>query len=274
MGNDKLGGQFQFVLSKAIAVIKLPLWWNITAEIVLFHSRWHPIFRLFRTIYWLYTRPRPLSEEGMSSQIELPQRGETQLKKEVREIVMAKQSKPNPRKKTTSKSSTSPSARQSKGKSRPPQKNSPYKGAPRKTVRKPPERDLEADMDAREELLEGSLEQVYTVYEESLGEGVYFPVVFLVDCEDELGGRLARDWVGREEVDEAIEANHAGGSNTITTTFAQCLSFQDCQDYVPQMFPYLQGSFQQAPPEGTFIAIVIASGGAGSFFVPYEDVEE
>jgi hypothetical protein len=223
----------------------------------------------------------------MSSQIELPLNGESQPKYFAREITMAKQSKPNPRTKPTkySEKSVKPekastgsrsleSGSASKRKSSPVQKKKvPYKGAPRKTVRTEPERDFEADMDAREELLEGSLEQVYTVYEEALEDGVYLPVVFLIDCEDELGGKLARDWVGREEVDEAIESNRAAGKGTLTTTFAQCLSFQDCQDYVPKMFSYLQGSFQQAPPEGTFVAIVIASGGAASFFVPYEDVE-
>jgi hypothetical protein len=201
---------------------------------------------------------------------------------------MAKSSRPNPRKKPTkySQKSIKPekpstgsrslaSGSASKSKSGPVQKKSvSHKGLPRKSVRTEPERDLEADMDAREELLEGSMEQVYTVYEESLQDGVYLPVVFLVDCEDELGGKLARDWVGREEVDEAIESNRSDSKRALTTTFAQCLSFQDCQDYVPKMFSYLQGSFQQAPPEGTFIAIVVACGGAATFFVPYEEIAD
>lgn len=183
----------------------------------------------------------------------------------------------NPRKPAGGKSQASSqsgrSAAPKAGKSFPSQKKSaPYKGtgSPRKTVRTVPERDLEADMDAREELLEGSLSQVLDVYGEALEDNIYLPVVFLVDCEDELGGKLARDWVGREEVDEAIASNRESSNNAMTTTFAQCLSFQDCQDDVPKMFPYLQGSFQQAPPEGTFIAIVVARGGAATFFVPYE----
>lgn len=130
--------------------------------------------------------------------------------------------------------------------------------------------DFEADMNAREELLEGSLDQVQAIYVEALEEGVYFPVVFLVDCEDVLGGKLARDWVGREEVDEAIEANQAASNHALTTTFAQALSFRDCQETVPLMFPYLQGTFQQAPPEGTFIVVVVACGGAATFFAPIE----
>ena len=102
-----------------------------------------------------------------------------------------------------------------------------------------------------------------------------FPDAATVDYfTDELGGKLARDWVGREEVDEAIESNRSDGKRALTTTFAQCLSFQDCQDYVPKMFSYLQGSFQQAPPEGTFIAIVVACAGAATFFVPYEELAD
>jgi hypothetical protein len=231
----------------------------------------------------------PLPAMVFSGQIEVKTPGNRLTTAE--SLVMAKRSNSGPRKKSGSKpplraqaqQSPSGTGRKSAAGKRPgagtgkgnagPKQSSAYKGDPRKTVRTLPERDLEADMEAREELLEGSLAQVYSVYEEALEDGVYLPVLFLVDCEDELGGKLARDWVGREEVDEAIESNRKASKNALTTTFAQCLSFQDCQDYVPKMFDYLQGSFQQAPPEGTFIAVVVACGGAATFFVPYEGQE-
>ena len=182
--------------------------------------------------------------------------------------VMAKRKNPSPRKPGSGKPQSKPGSRPKSDRGRAPQKSG--SGYPKSKSSAPAtaERDLDADMDAREALLEGSMEQVLSVYDEALDDGMHLPVIFLVDCEDQIGGKLARDWVGREEVDEAITANRAAGNAELTTTFAQSLSFADCQEYVPRMFPYLQGTFDQPPGEDRMITLVVAEGGAATFFVP------
>jgi len=129
--------------------------------------------------------------------------------------------------------------------------------------------DAERDMDARQDLLESSLAQVFNAYEASLADDVDEPVVLLLDCEDDIGGPMAREWEGDQAVDEAIRQF---AKKQLVTTLARGFSFAECRQEIPAAFPYLAGSFD-APPEEGFLAIVVAAGGAGSFVVPF-DAEE
>ena len=186
---------------------------------------------------------------------------------------MAKRKKSSPRKPGTGKPQAKQGSQSKGGGGRGSQKSGSASPPSRHPAPPKKDRDLAADMDTRESLLEGSLEQVLSVFDEALDDGMHLPVIFLVDCEDQIGGKLARDWVGREEVEEAITQNRATGNPDLTTTFAQSLSFADCQEYVPKMFPYLQGTFDRPPSEDQMITIVVAAGGAATFFVPIEIAE-
>jgi hypothetical protein len=110
------------------------------------------------------------------------------------------------------------------------------------------------------------LAQLFELYDDAVEEQIADPVVVLIDCEDAIGSEIARAWVGDEAVDNAI-AEGAGAEQT--TTLAHAFSFAECQEEIPQTFPYLLGTFEQDPPRDGFLAVVIASGGACTFTVPH-----
>lgn len=128
------------------------------------------------------------------------------------------------------------------------------------------------DMDGREALLEDCLPQLFDTYERALEDNIVDPVVFLVDCEDDIGAAMARSWEGDDAVDAAILANaHSDGvdpQSSITTTLARAFTFQECKNEVPRWFPYLSGTFDRSPPNDGFFVVVVTYGGAGSFTVP------
>jgi len=129
------------------------------------------------------------------------------------------------------------------------------------------------DMEAREQLVEDCLSRLQDAHEEALQAGISDPVVFLIDCEDSVGTTIARNWEGDDAVDSAILANaeceHDGGRETIATVLTRAVSFQESQRDVPGLFPYLAISFEQHPPKGQFLVIVVASGGSATFFAPF-----
>ncbi|HEX6960503.1 MAG TPA: hypothetical protein VF175_01440, partial [Lacipirellula sp.] len=84
----------------------------------------------------------------------------------------------------------------------------------------PPD-DLEAALEAQQMLLETSLPLAFETYDDALNRKVKAPVVVLLDCEDAIGGEIARAWLGDEAVEDAI-AHHAASdpSEDETTVFA------------------------------------------------------
>ena len=135
--------------------------------------------------------------------------------------------------------------------------------------------DPEQDMLGREELVESSLPLLFETYDEAVHSGLAEPVVFLLDCEDPLGGEIARAWLGEEAVEDAIAAQAAeAGSAESTTVFARAFSFAESRREIATAFPYLQGTFEEKPPQDVFIAVAISFGGAATFFVPLDAREE
>lgn len=131
--------------------------------------------------------------------------------------------------------------------------------------------DLEQDMEHRQSLLEGSLPQVFRAFDEGLEAGIEDPVVFLVDCQDEIGSPFARAWVGDQDVDEALREQAIGAqAPDVTVTLALAFDFEECQEEIPQYFPYLGATFDEPPPLDGFLAVVVSSGGAGTFTVPFD----
>jgi hypothetical protein len=139
-------------------------------------------------------------------------------------------------------------------------------------------------MEAKELLIESSLAQVFEEYDFARQHGIVDPVVFLVDCEDEIGSPMARAWEGDEAVDAAICDNQAAAEDEaddaaedeegervverLITTLARAFSLADCRREVPKVFPYLAATFDSLPPDG-FWAVVVTAGGAATFKVPH-----
>src|SRR5690349_21451753 len=110
------------------------------------------------------------------------------------------------------------------------------------------------DSEAQQSLIESSLEQAFAEYDYACAHGLADPVIFLIDCEDEIGSPIARAWEGDDSVDAAIlenlgradaaaEAGDAedaddpanpagtrpGGDSRLITTLARAYSLADCR---------------------------------------------
>jgi len=129
----------------------------------------------------------------------------------------------------------------------------------------------ETALQEQQELLENSLPAAFSAYEMALDEGMAEPVVFLLDCEDEIGGEIARSWLGSETVDDAIEQRKLqeeveGGE---TTVFAHAFPTSKCREEVPAIFPYIEAVFFEALPCESLLVIVVTCGGASALTVPF-----
>jgi hypothetical protein len=133
--------------------------------------------------------------------------------------------------------------------------------------------DQQRDMDAREALVEDSLALVFEAYDRAAADGVVVPVIFLMDCEDEIGAEIARAWDGDDAVDAALlperEQDAEEGPSSLVTVLSRPADFEDCQRELPELFPYLAASFER-PPTAGILVVVVAFGGAGTFTVPHD----
>lgn len=128
---------------------------------------------------------------------------------------------------------------------------------------------IEAALEAQQMLLESSLELAFHTYDEALSNKMRDPVVFLLDCEDKIGGEIARSWVGDDTVDEAIAEQRASDTNS-TTVYACAYPFLKCRTEVPIVFEYLAPVFAADPPQDGILAIAVTSGGASALTVPFD----
>ena len=129
----------------------------------------------------------------------------------------------------------------------------------------------ETALSVQEELLENCLPLVFQAFDSACEAKIRNPVVFLLDCEDPLGGEIAKGWLGEQVVQEAIEDFHSTtheDSQGTTTVFAHAFSWEESQREVPGVFPYLGPVFSEGPPADGFLAITVAAGGASAFTVP------
>ncbi len=123
---------------------------------------------------------------------------------------------------------------------------------------------------AQQELLESCLEVVFDAYDEAIDDEMIDPVVFVIDCEDEIGEQIAHAWLGESTVRDAVaeqQLNDPGSDRT--TVFAYAFPFVDSRREVPVVFEYLAPVFEQSPPPDGFLAIAVTAGGAAAFTVPH-----
>src|SRR5688572_23518761 len=131
--------------------------------------------------------------------------------------------------------------------------------------------DLEVALEAQQMLLETSLPLAFEAYDDAIKRKLKDPVVLLLDCEDQIGGEIARTWLGDEAVEDAIAHNAASDpSADETTVFAYAFSLEECRREIPPVFPYLAPALNGPPDPRGFWAISVAAGGASILTVPLE----
>jgi hypothetical protein len=128
--------------------------------------------------------------------------------------------------------------------------------------------DLDA-LEAQQWLLESSLPLAFDAYDEAVRAKQRDPVVFILDCEDAIGGEIARSWLGEQVIADAIADRSLEDDESETTVFAHAFPLAKCRTEVPAVFPYLTGVFERAPADG-FLAISVTAGGASALTVPFE----
>lgn len=128
---------------------------------------------------------------------------------------------------------------------------------------------LDDALEAQQWLLESSLPLVFEAFDDAVKRQVDDPVVVLLDCEDAIGGEIARSWLGDDTVEDAIlhESDDVDDESEATTVFAVAFSLEECRSEVPPVFPYLEPALQSPPEEG-FFAISVTNGGASILIVP------
>jgi hypothetical protein len=127
--------------------------------------------------------------------------------------------------------------------------------------------DNDAALEAQQSLLETSLPLVFEAYDDAVQRNMKEPVVLLLDCEDDIGGEIARGWLGDETVEDAILHESAEReSDDETTVFALAFSLAECRREIPPVFPYLEPALQ--PPASGFLAVSVTAGGASVLIVP------
>ena len=94
-------------------------------------------------------------------------------------------------------------------------------------------------LEAQQWLLESSLHLAFDAYYEAVRKKMRDPVVFLLDCEDAIGGEIARSWLGDEVVSDAIADRGLEDDESETTVFAHAFPLARCRKEVPAVFPYL-----------------------------------
>lgn len=135
--------------------------------------------------------------------------------------------------------------------------------------------DQEAMFEAQQDLLESCLPLVFETYDTAIADQLAQPVVWLIDCEDEIGKQIAESWLGAEVVSDAIaDQQLENDEELVTTVFSHAFSTDDCRRDVPEMFPYLAPVFELPTPQDGFLSIVVTAGGASVFTVPFHAREE
>lgn len=129
--------------------------------------------------------------------------------------------------------------------------------------------DPDDPLEQQQLLVESSLEAVFEAYDEAVEEGVDRPVVWVIDCEDELGAKIAREWLGDEAVDEAIALVETEDDSE-TIVFSIASDWETTRDEASRAFPYLSEVFEDGPPLDGILVLGVTAGGASALTAPWE----
>lgn len=129
-------------------------------------------------------------------------------------------------------------------------------------------------LEVQQSLVESSLALVFSAYDEAVDANIASPIVVLVDCEDELGGAIARSWLGDDAVDDAIaaqvDADDSPGESDPTTVFARAIGWDEARDDLAAAFPYLKPALVDGPPEDGVFVVGVTAGGASAMTAPWD----
>ncbi|TWT99169.1 hypothetical protein Pla108_01030 [Botrimarina colliarenosi] len=129
-------------------------------------------------------------------------------------------------------------------------------------------------LELQQSLVESALPLVFEAYDEAVEAGVAHPMIVLLDCEDELGGEIARGWLGEDAIDDAIAAQAAGDDSPSesdpTTVLARAIGWDDAQSDLADAFPYLKPALDQGPPEDGVFVVGVTAGGASALTAPWD----
>jgi hypothetical protein len=129
-------------------------------------------------------------------------------------------------------------------------------------------------LEVQQSLVESALPLVFEVYDEALKAGVTAPIVVLVDCEDDLGGEIARGWLGDDAIDDAIAAQAADDDSPHesepTTVFGRAIAWDDACGDLSEAFPYLKPILSGRPPDDGVFVIGVTAGGASALTAPWD----
>ncbi len=131
--------------------------------------------------------------------------------------------------------------------------------------------DHELDSVGKLAFLRAYLKQVRAAFDNAVVKQMPQPIVFLVDCEDDIGGRIARAWCGDAAVDQQIAARKNGQRPGKTTVLVRALPYQTAQEMVQFDFKYLTEIFPEPPTTDEVCVLIVGMGGAASLFVPAKE---
>ncbi|MEO0530863.1 MAG: hypothetical protein AAF266_09870 [Planctomycetota bacterium] len=136
----------------------------------------------------------------------------------------------------------------------------------------PPTDPTEDELEAHQLLVESSLPLIFESYDDATSDDIAEPMIVLVDCEDELGGQVARGWLGDEVVDDAIAAEVPDevSDSEQTTVFARAIAWDEAREEIAEAFPYLADAFADGPPADGVLVVGITAGGASAFTAPWD----
>ena len=135
----------------------------------------------------------------------------------------------------------------------------------------------ESALEAQQALVEETLPLVFQTFDQAIADGMEKPVVMIVDCEDELGGQIARGWLGDEAIDEAIALHHAEAAineddeaaQVCAAAFARAIPWEACREELIEAFPYLAEALKTPPPEEAVLVVGVTAGGASALSAPF-----
>lgn len=131
--------------------------------------------------------------------------------------------------------------------------------------------EIDEALEQQQALVETSLAAVFEAYDDAVSQHVQDPVVLLLDCEDPIGGEMARSILGEEAVADAITNRVADSDEEDeTTVFAAAFSLADCRREIGPVFPYLAPGLAGPPMGGGFWVVSVTSGGASLLEAPLD----
>jgi len=134
--------------------------------------------------------------------------------------------------------------------------------------------DAEVDSVGKLTFLKAYWKQVRAAHANGLSQGMVDPVIWLVDCEDDVGGRIARVWVGGPALEKQIAARKRGERPGRTTVIVRPIPYDEVGVMLQFDFPYLAGVGPERPGKEEICVFVVSLGGAASLFMPINKADQ